>query len=209
MEALIRKFKYILLFIGIIFHNHCSSQIDENINIICSYGLEEKSTIDKIEQILENPKNVVIILDEYYLYLKNILDGTVTFWDGEDKLCESVINPLLNKENLISFKFRSSPFFPSYLLLKLDSIKLNKVRSEEHTSELQSRPHLVCRLLLEKKKKKKKKYKKHKNKKKTKKKKQTNQVKNTTSIETTHAVNSDTHKTDTRHTDTNIDYTNM
>src|SRR3989442_8742754 len=27
------------------------------------------------------------------------------------------------------------------------------VRSEEHTSELQSRPHLVCRLLLEKKKK--------------------------------------------------------
>src|SRR5690554_3202944 len=31
-----------------------------------------------------------------------------------------------------------------------------KSRSEEHTSELQSRPHLVCRLLLEKKKKKKK-----------------------------------------------------
>src|SRR5690554_1034560 len=30
-------------------------------------------------------------------------------------------------------------------------------RSEEHTSELQSRPHLVCRLLLEKKKKKRKK----------------------------------------------------
>src|SRR5215813_5708470 len=49
-------------------------------------------------------------------------------------------------------------------------------RSEEHTSELQSRPHLVCRLLLEKKKKKKnqkicKKKKKNKNKK-TKKKKQ-------------------------------------
>src|SRR2546422_1454376 len=31
-----------------------------------------------------------------------------------------------------------------------------KMRSEEHTSELQSRLHLVCRLLLEKKKKKKK-----------------------------------------------------
>src|SRR5690554_7595890 len=27
----------------------------------------------------------------------------------------------------------------------------NIIRSEEHTSELQSRPHLVCRLLLEKK----------------------------------------------------------
>src|SRR3989442_6967159 len=30
--------------------------------------------------------------------------------------------------------------------------RLNVMRSEEHTSELQSRPHLVCRLLLEKKK---------------------------------------------------------
>src|SRR3989442_11742126 len=30
---------------------------------------------------------------------------------------------------------------------------LKVARSEEHTSELQSRPHLVCRLLLEKKKK--------------------------------------------------------
>src|SRR2546422_3780957 len=29
----------------------------------------------------------------------------------------------------------------------------NRIRSEEHTSELQSRLHLVCRLLLEKKKK--------------------------------------------------------
>src|SRR6266498_56728 len=34
--------------------------------------------------------------------------------------------------------------------------KVACARSEEHTSELQSRPHLVCRLLLEKKKKKKK-----------------------------------------------------
>src|SRR2546430_3607249 len=34
------------------------------------------------------------------------------------------------------------------------TIILNKVRSEEHTSELQSQSNLVCRLLLEKKKKK-------------------------------------------------------
>src|SRR2546422_3845421 len=36
-------------------------------------------------------------------------------------------------------------------------VRTNLVRSEEHTSELQSRLHLVCRLLLEKKKKKKRK----------------------------------------------------
>src|SRR5690554_7211300 len=33
----------------------------------------------------------------------------------------------------------------------LYSIARQQERSEEHTSELQSRPHLVCRLLLEKK----------------------------------------------------------
>src|SRR5690625_5348464 len=40
---------------------------------------------------------------------------------------------------------------------RLDEIHINlkEKRSEEHTSELQSRGHLVCRLLLEKKKKKK------------------------------------------------------
>src|SRR5690554_4994098 len=32
------------------------------------------------------------------------------------------------------------------------ALSIKKIRSEEHTSELQSRPHLVCRLLLEKKK---------------------------------------------------------
>src|SRR5690554_7852269 len=38
-------------------------------------------------------------------------------------------------------------------LLHLDEVAvgLGHRRSEEHTSELQSRPHLVCRLLLEKK----------------------------------------------------------
>src|SRR2546429_6010118 len=33
------------------------------------------------------------------------------------------------------------------------SLSIREIRSEEHTSELQSRLHLVCRLLLEKKKK--------------------------------------------------------
>src|SRR3712207_8123899 len=36
---------------------------------------------------------------------------------------------------------------------KLRNIEANPKRSEEHTSELQSRQYLVCRLLLEKKKK--------------------------------------------------------
>ena len=47
-------------------------------------------------------------------------------------------------------------FEPSLMSLVFKSIfKTFETRSEEHTSELQSRTNLVCRLLLEKKKKKK------------------------------------------------------
>src|SRR5205809_6951871 len=52
-----------------------------------------------------------------------------------------------------------SPMLPFLLLLAVqgpaDTSGYWQQRSEEHTSELQSRLHLVCRLLLEKKKKKK------------------------------------------------------
>src|SRR3712207_7510341 len=43
--------------------------------------------------------------------------------------------------------------FESQMLLSFD-VEHHSARSEEHTSELQSRQYLVCRLLLEKKKKK-------------------------------------------------------
>src|SRR3989442_9144992 len=42
---------------------------------------------------------------------------------------------------------------PAALVRHVVELDARHVRSEEHTSELQSRPHLVCRLLLEKKKK--------------------------------------------------------
>src|SRR5690554_7767843 len=46
------------------------------------------------------------------------------------------------------------PFVSGPVYLGIIVFFLAILRSEEHTSELQSRPHLVCRLLLEKKKKK-------------------------------------------------------
>src|SRR2546422_5557619 len=42
--------------------------------------------------------------------------------------------------------------FTGPLFIQGDHVQVNAKRSEEHTSELQSRLHLVCRLLLEKKK---------------------------------------------------------
>src|SRR5258708_32045191 len=46
------------------------------------------------------------------------------------------------------------PFTVSVVPEEIEAMKLLLARSEEHTSELQSPDHLVCRLLLEKKKKK-------------------------------------------------------
>src|SRR5690554_7657073 len=69
--------------------------------------------------------------------------------------------------------YRSAPFWHKSIGLALFAVLVLRIlwrlftprpahlpnhRSEEHTSELQSRPHLVCRLLLEKKKNKKHKY---------------------------------------------------
>src|SRR5207253_9210539 len=45
-----------------------------------------------------------------------------------------------------------APFIPMAALLLIGAMLWLRVRSEEHTSELQSRGQLVCRLLLEKKK---------------------------------------------------------
>src|SRR5438552_5839112 len=45
------------------------------------------------------------------------------------------------------------PRFEARALLHQDGVPVADQRSEEHTSELQSPDHLVCRLLLEKKKK--------------------------------------------------------
>src|SRR3989442_4694839 len=47
----------------------------------------------------------------------------------------------------------SSKVLPSMKSMTIYQHLASVNRSEEHTSELQSRPHLVCRLLLEKKKK--------------------------------------------------------
>src|SRR5699024_11684528 len=62
----------------------------------------------------------------------------VTAIEIDHKLCKTTENKLVNHDN--------------FQVLNKDILQF-KFRSEEHTSELQSRFDLVCRLLLEKKKK--------------------------------------------------------
>src|SRR5690554_7188701 len=56
-------------------------------------------------------------------------------------------------ENVRAFaKLRALKAIKQVRGITVNTVHGNLHRSEEHTSELQSRPHLVCRLLLEKKK---------------------------------------------------------
>src|SRR5690625_6826101 len=77
---------------------------------------------------------------------------------GSDKLSHDLhdINELVNDEltNLeLDYRYNDDAD-PNRFYYRSDHYNFakNDVRSEEHTSELQSRGHLVCRLLLEKKK---------------------------------------------------------
>src|SRR5690554_7781954 len=63
-----------------------------------------------------------------------------------------ILYPLVFIKKLIySSPLLMSQRFHRILIGRSFGRDVTKYRSEEHTSELQSRPHLVCRLLLEKK----------------------------------------------------------
>src|SRR5690554_7010847 len=69
-------------------------------------------------------------------------DLGVTYDITESIRVELLLESMYRKENF--------GFFGNYVS-RIMPITVGADRSEEHTSELQSRPHLVCRLLLEKK----------------------------------------------------------
>src|SRR3989442_1843160 len=84
--------------------------------------------------------------------------------DGDAALRLSFLFWVLVRQQEPLWRREGSGFWPSLARALLEAPGKRRVealvdpfrkrRSEEHTSELQSRPHLVCRLLLEKKKKK-------------------------------------------------------
>src|SRR3989442_8629825 len=87
------------------------------------------------------------LLAATWVYTANEGDGTVSVIDADAGKKRATIRGLRAPHNI--------HLGPDGMLYVTDgpanqAIKID--RSEEHTSELQSRPHLVCRLLLEKKK---------------------------------------------------------
>src|SRR5439155_24045730 len=80
------------------------------------------------------------------LAVLGMLDGN---WTGEYRFLDHAVHQMKPKDRIALNKQHIGFVFQQYHLL--DDLTVAE-RSEEHTSELQSRGHLVCRLLLEKKK---------------------------------------------------------
>src|SRR3990170_8614658 len=106
---------------------------------------------DKIRRLREAIPDVAVTTD------------IITGFPGEseedfDKTLDAIEE--IQYDNIFAFKYSRRPYTAARLYdgqvpREVSEERLSRVRSEEHTSELQSPDHLVCRLLLEKKKKKK------------------------------------------------------
>src|SRR5947209_17121867 len=87
---------------------------------------------------------------------------TTLFRSRSGKNIQDILQSLNTDYLQIAAPLRLYPFQPTLqsvpyqrlIPAKDRKLALTRIRSEEHTSELQSRQYLVCRLLLEKKKKK-------------------------------------------------------
>src|SRR5690625_6210375 len=108
------------------------------------------------EEEVEN-WNLQAIID--YVNSRILNEGELTIDDINNQEPEEIKSIILKKiferydekeEELTEEQMRE---FEKVILLRIVDTKwMDHIRSEEHTSELQSRGHLVCRLLLENKK---------------------------------------------------------
>src|SRR5207244_8664793 len=93
---------------------------------------------------------IIALLPEHTTYVEPFAGGAQVFFHKEPSAVE-VLNDLDGE--IVNF-FRICQWhyeeLVRYLRYCVVSRKLYEQRSEEHTSELQSPDHLVCRLLLEK-----------------------------------------------------------
>src|SRR5262245_57729028 len=118
-------------------------------------GMEIQKDIQRIDPTL--PVVIITAIGALETAVAAIKQGSYDYitkpWNNE-KLLVTVNNAIkqrqLMSENLQLRRALKERFGYSNIVGK--SEKILKVRSEEHTSELQSLRHLVCRLLLEKKK---------------------------------------------------------
>src|SRR5690554_7228561 len=93
----------------------------------------------------------------YFFFFSSRRRHTRCGRDWSSDVCSSDLEKIGYKQNTAALQvarhwLRIRGRFHGHQRISLTRVISCGLRSEEHTSELQSRPHLVCRLLLEKKK---------------------------------------------------------
>src|SRR5690554_7663283 len=106
------------------------------------------------EMVAEPLKKVVVYLDpsefrSTWLGNKSIYRTRMALADGAELIVLAPALKEFGEDKTIDKLIRKYGYCGTPKTLEY--VENNEDRSEEHTSELQSRPHLVCRLLLEKK----------------------------------------------------------
>ena len=104
---------------------------------------------------IKNSNQTDVLVEPEGIYPENEAAGRLPGLDGNAKMSKSLNNGiyLADDMDILQKKVMSMYTDPNHIRVEdPGKIEGNMVRSEEHTSELQSQCHLVCRLLLEKKK---------------------------------------------------------
>src|SRR5690554_4044011 len=112
-------------------------------------GLFKSSIGRKLAMALSALFLMIFLLQHLFINLTAVFSedafNELSHFMGTNPLVQFVAQPIL----IFAVVFH----FVMGMYLEMKNRAARPIRSEEHTSELQSRPHLVCRLLLEKKKK--------------------------------------------------------
>src|SRR5687768_18441453 len=101
---------------------------------------------------------VILLLSAVFFFFFDDTATTEIYTLSYTTLFRSRRNPVAEREGVAGYELALNYNGVPFQLIPRASSEIKKsdrfqLRSEEHTSELQSRLHLVCRLLLEKKKK--------------------------------------------------------
>src|SRR5690554_1238652 len=141
----------------------------DKVALVTSRAYEDYSIAELASQLDYNPYSFLHVINPFYLNQQKV-DAEKRLLQVNSKYKEFKTEKILQKENSDSFFLhkivtKTNTFIGIVGGLVVEEYKQNKIkkhedtfgyrvdlfRSEEHTSELQSRPHLVCRLLLAKK----------------------------------------------------------
>lgn len=104
----------------------CFSQQESK--IIHSYGLEDEGTIRLINSLLKDTSRFVVIMDESYFGLNQLLSGEQKFYGDEHPICDKQLRLLKNPNRIIGGEVGYCTL-PYNYLSKIDSNQVLKTKS--------------------------------------------------------------------------------